>query len=211
MGGDDRVMHLLVLAGCLGALWLSHRFHDAYVHAVSREERSWFQRVGLVSPKSRRKHIGHRLFLVFDLVMVAGAVAAWSYLKDQAGDGLVPLMLACEEWAVLILAWMFLEGRHLESFYQRLARATRGLGKARREAWRDPFAPPARRILLWCALGWASLPALLSLAGVGLLHASIPTTATAFAVFFVLPLAVVAAVIARALWPVRQLAYPRVD
>lgn len=204
-GEVEKAMHFFILGCCVLLLWLSHKFHDAYVHAVSREERSWFQRVGLVAPRAHRRHIGHRIFLAFDILLVLGGVFAWSRTLSAPGSGLISVMQACEQCSVLILGWMFLEGRHLESFYQRLARAARGLGQSRRLAWRDPFATPGRRLILWASLAWASLPAILSAVNVPVFDDA--RLAPSFAAFFLLPLTVVGAVITWALLPVRRLAY----
>lgn len=162
----------------LAFLWLTHRLHDAYVHAVSREERAqrpqWYPRPQHDDGHHRpHNHFGPKLFLLLDFAAVCGLF--WMLcrlhpgMRDVALDdprGLVRILLA----APLILGtWLVLEGRHLQRFYQHMMRSVKVLrGEVSRIAFEDELLGPeagARRDLLVFALAWTALPHLFLLLG----------------------------------------------
>jgi len=207
------MLTIFLFSFCVLTLWVSHRLHDVYIHVVGREELQMRrQQKGIPGPG--RHHIGPGFFLFIDLCAVVAII--WSmrslgfYFAREGISSLSAVLLTCVHFSVVIALWMILEGLHLKSYYQRLARATRTLkGDAFRLAWKGPHLGPLTRTIMVCALLWACVPLVLELAGFGLVASADTPRAAAllFALGFAAPLLTLAALIARQLLPLRRIAH----
>ncbi|MEZ6197736.1 MAG: hypothetical protein R3F20_18770 [Planctomycetota bacterium] len=185
-------------------LWLSHRLHDAYVHAVGREERrqrpKWFERLRRGNYDHRpAPHLGHKLFLVVDFAALAALMVtlrAWCPPFRQAAlddpRGLAHFSIAT---ALLLAIWLMVEGRHLQRFYQHLVRSARPLrGEVVDLAFEDALMAGAGRYVFPAAIAWTAVPFVAALLGAPLVTASSSMAATlsTVLVFAALPLGLVA-------------------
>lgn len=161
----------------LAFLWLTHRLHDAYVHAVSREERrqrpAWYARLRGDEGRRPSNHLGPKLFLLLDFLAACGLAWVLVRLHPATRDaaltdprGLARVLIAAP---LVFGAWVVLEGRHLQRFYQHMMRSVKVLrGEVSRVAFDDELLGPeagARRDLVLFALAWMALPHLLLLVG----------------------------------------------
>jgi hypothetical protein len=176
-GGEMTLTIALLL---LAFLWLSHRLHDAYVHAVSREERKmrpqWYSRLRNGSRELAGRpnsHLGPKLFLIADFAAACGLAWTLCQLHPSTREfawsdpqGLVRCLAAA---SLILGAWLVLEGRHLQRFYQHMMRSVKVLrGDAERFAFEDELLGPEagmRRPLLLAALSWTAIPHLALLLG----------------------------------------------
>ena len=189
----------LTIALTLTLLWVSHRTFKAYVRAVFREERR--------RPGRPARHLGPKLFLTLDLVLLAILCETLRPLLGGHGEWHA-VVRTYTVFSAIFAGWMLLEGRHLLVFYQHLARASRGLGPKRRLAWQDRLlGSTRRRTLIGLALAAAAAPAAVWLVDPGSLEKGTLNLALWFAACFLGPQILLGAAVARAVLPVRELAY----
>ena len=206
------MLSIILFSFCILTLWVSHRLHDVYVHVVGREELQ--MRKKGKGERGPGHHIGPKFFFIIDLCAVVAII--WSlrslgfHFASKGIGTLSAMLMTCVHFSVVIALWMILEGLHLKSYYQRLARATRSLkGEAARLAWKGPKPGLAMRGLTVAAIIWACVPLILQLTGFDLVsRADTPgSAALLFTVGFVLPLMLLGVVIAKVLLPLRRIVY----
>ena len=207
-------MTMFWLTSSLIVLWVAHRVYGAYVSIVGHEE----QRLG--RHEKRRlphpgRHIGPKCFALIDLLLIG--VVIWSLVDlrffeiDPSEGFLLSTLQLCIRASILLALWMIFEGRHLQHFYQHLARGGRGESNAygSRDRLLGRGSPIGHRIALIAAVLWAGVPLIFDLLRL-IPDAWANDTSGTVAIFFlcfVLPQAVLAVLVTRAVLPVRRLAY----